>query len=146
MLILLKIISTYYRSMINRTEAISSLPSSSSRRRAATQTHGELFCSCHDTHEIAASYPLSQWTQGLCGLENCLSTRAALHTIHPWDTLSQPFATNFFSLSRNLSFNLGPKQFSFCPPIWYWLLAAAGIGNTFVLALQCSALWVASRL
>ena len=29
---------------------------------------------------------------------------------------AQSFATNFFSLNLNLSFNLGPKQFSFCYP------------------------------
>ena len=40
-------------------------------------------------------------------------------------TLTQPFATNFFSLSRNLSFNMAPWQFSFCPPFdtGSWLCA-----------------------
>ena len=108
--------------------------------------HTGICCSFHNTQDITWHHitvtvdthsDYVAWRTGYLPVQH---TR--LYTIHPWDTLSQPFATNFFSLSRNLSFNLGPKQFSFCPPIWYWLLAAAGIGNTFVLAphaaVQCT--------
>ena len=143
--------------MINRTVAISSLPSSSSCRHAATQTHGDITrhtgicCSFHNTQHM-----------------NSLTSTVTVNTVIMWpgELDIYPCSTRDYTLftrgthslshSPQTSFHWAAiylliwaqSNFLFVPPFdtGCWLLLGLETHSSWPRTLQCSALWVASRL
>lgn len=143
--------------MINRTVAISSLPSSSSCRHAATQTHGDITrhtgicCSFHNTqhitwHHITVTVKTVIMWPGELDIYPC-STRDYTLFTRGTHSLSHSPQTSFHWAAIYLLI-WAQSNFLFVPPFdtGCWLLLGLETHSSWPRTLQCSALWVASRL